>query len=114
MLSGDNGILTKANEAKTKDKIESDKTIITMEVANLLTEYYAQTKADQSPTGTPVGNNQSVASYIAHELKNEGASTNDLTGIMIQNDDYSWTFSLRIDNTIKGTIAPNGSLSWNK
>lgn len=106
MLTGENGILTRAREAKTVTIQKSNEDIVKMAVEDLLTEYHAGGAIANNITNT--NNTPNTLEINAEELKNaihrttSDASITDVTStdIDIAEDDVDTTVSvLKIDFT---------------
>ena len=103
LISGDDGILSNASEAKKQTEISNAKDAVGLAVQTLVSDYYE----GRYSTNT-INSSVTIQSYISSNLASK------VTGYTVSVSGTTVTVSGGgLPSNITGTLAANGSLTWN-
>ncbi len=100
MLTGENGLLTKANDAAANQKIAEAKDLASMAVAKAYADY-VETKYSTTPPSTTAWN------------KSVTVPTADASKYSIADGTITITQKTAENKTVTGTISDQGAITWN-
>lgn len=109
MISGSDGILTKASNAGSDTKVAEAKEAVGLIVSDKMAEFYNKKYVDNDSTVA----SKTVQAYIKEQLATPGTGDANAGKFKVEEDKTITILTQTSDNkTVTGTIDPNGSLVW--
>lgn len=110
MLTGQNGILTRASEAGKETAIANAKEKVTLAINEAITDYYKDTYTGSETSGTTLYSASKAALGKLNEAEESGAR------ITVAESSGTTTVSITYKGTeeAKGTLDADGNFKWSK
>ncbi len=106
MLSGDNGILTRASDSKVANEIGAKKDEVNMAAAEAITEYYEKKYVTEDLTAA-----DTVQSMVEAKITALGATDGDLN-LTVSAGEVKITSTSKPDLNSTGEIDSEGKITW--
>lgn len=106
MLSGDNGILTRASDSKVANEIGAKKDEVNMAAAEAITEFYEKKYVTEDLTAS-----DTVQTMVEAKITALGATDGDLN-LAVTNHEVKITSTSKPDLSSTGAIDTEGKITW--